>query len=346
MHLKPPHLLRPHIPPLNLRWFVVLLVILFSLQLYFANKSWRTYQVLEGARVLGIESAADLRAHLTFGELITRYEIPESELRLVLGEALPGSAMTLREYAEQHQLDALEFIRDIQRIIPSAEVRQVPDESPSLYEQFQALILSWMAEYGLPVLVLVVFLGALGLPVPAGPVAALTGMLSFDGMMASIPTALAILISALLGDLSVYLIGRVANPEKLVRYGRFLGYTEANRARVTHLFERWGGLTLLMTRSLVAHISAVASLLAGSSRISYKTFLGYSLGGRTLWLFIYFGLGYLVGSDFAMASSFLSYISLFLICVLFSFLLIQLYIRQHPRAGSVDNEETSDKVVS
>jgi membrane protein DedA with SNARE-associated domain len=79
----------------------------------------------------------------------------------------------------------------------------------------------------------------------------------------------------------------------------------------------------------VAHISAVASLLAGSSGIRLRLFLSYAVLGRVVWLFIYFGLGYLVGSDFDMASSFLSYLSLLLLALLLMGLLIELYHKQH-----------------
>lgn len=164
---------------------------------------------------------------------------------------------------------------------------------------------------------------------PAGPLAALTGVLSFDGLMSGIPTALTILAAAVAGDLLIYLVGCKTDDAKLVRYGRWIGYTATNRVRVLHLFERWGGLTLLLTRSLVAHISAVASLLAGSSGIRLRLFLSYALLGRLVWLFIYFGLGYLVGSDFDMASSFLSYLSLFLLALLLMGLLVELYHKQH-----------------
>lgn len=318
----------PHLPPISLRVLVSLLIILLGAQLYLANKSWRTYQVLAGARSLGVEQAAQLRAYTSVDELLTRYGISEAALLdLLKTNKLPDARTKVKSLAQALELDELAFIVQLQSLVPVQTTEGLQTEL-TLYQRFEQQVLEWLEAYGLIVLVVIVFLGALGMPVPAGPLAALTGVLSFEGLMSGIPTALTILAAAVAGDLLVYLLGCKTDDAKLVRYGRLVGYTEANRLRVLHLFERWGGLTLLLTRSLVAHISAVASLLAGSAGTSLKLFLSYAVLGRAAWLFIYFGLGYLVGSDFDMASSFLGYLSLLLIALLMMGVLIEHYYKQ------------------
>jgi len=329
------------LPPIRRSVFVLLLLFLSAAQIYLANKSWRTYQVLATARTLGVEQAAELRAFTSVAELTERFAIaPASLLELLELNQMPAPQTKVKDLAQQLERDELDLIADLQRLVPLPQLAQEV-APPTLYQQFETLILQWMTEYGLIVLILVVFLGALGLPVPAGPLAALTGVLSFDGLMAGVPTALAILFAAVAGDLLIYLIGCKTDSAKLVKYGRWFGYTEANRLRVLHLFNRWGGLTLLLTRSLVAHISAVASLLAGSAGTGLRSFVIYSLAGRSAWLFIYFGLGYLVGGDFSMASSFLSYFSLLLVALLASLLMIELYIKQQrqSKAAELDSIE-------
>lgn len=328
----------PHLPPIK-RWvFMLLILLLLVAQIFLANKSWRTYQVLAGARTLGVAEAADLRAYTSVDELVNRFDIEPADLVRLLGVTeLPDKDVKVKVLAEELQLDELVLIAQLQQLVPNS-ASDIELAETSLYQQFETLLLQWMSDYGLIVLMLVVFLGALGLPVPAGPLAALTGVLSFDGLMSGLPTALVILLAAVAGDLLIFLLGCKTDSAKLVRYGRWLGYTEANRLRVLHLFERWGGLTLLLTRSLVAHISAVASLLAGSAGIGLVVFALYSLLGRAAWLFIYFGLGYLVGSDFAMASSFLSYFSLLLLAALAMLLLAELFIKQQRHSHQTDNE--------
>ena len=328
----------PHLPPIKPWVFLLLMLMLLGAQIFLANKSWRSYQVLAGARTLGVAEAADLRAYTSVDELINRFGIESVELVNLLGVAkLPDAEVKVRLLADELQVDELVLIAQLQKLVPVSASEVEPTEA-SLYQQFESLLLEWMSDYGLIVLMLVVFLGSLGLPVPAGPLAALTGVLSFDGLMSGLPTALVILLAALVGDLLIFMLGCKTDSAKLVRYGRWLGYTEANRLRVLHLFQRWGGLTLLLTRSLVAHISAVASLLAGSAGIGVLAFALYSLVGRAAWLFIYFGLGYLVGSDFAMASSFLSYFSLLLVAALAMVLLVELLIKQRRNSQLADSE--------
>ncbi len=319
---------KPHLPPLNRFWVLFLTLVLVAAMLFFSNKSWRTYQVLSNARVIGIEQAADLRAYMDIATLSKDYHISDADMTEVLGSPLPPADMTLHTYAEQQGLDVISLIYGLQSKIPAADAGLL-DEPPSLYQQSVEVFIDWMATYGMPVLMLVVFLGALGLPVPAGPLAAFTGVLSFDGSMDALLTPLLILVTTLFADLLLYLVGRKVQPDTLVRYGRWVGYTETNRIRITHLFQNRGGITLLLTRSLVAHVSALASLLAGSAALNYRFFLWYSFLGRSIWLFIYFGLGYLVGGDFSMASSFLSYLSLALLSLLVLFLILELYRKQH-----------------
>src|SRR5690606_26514612 len=92
----------------------------------------------------------------------------------------------------------------------------------------------------------------------------------------------------------------------IARYGRFVGYTGRNRERVERLFGRWGGATVLLTRTLVSHLSSVASLLAGLSRYALTPFLVWAAAGRIIWTAAYLGLGYFIGNDLGAASGFLT----------------------------------------
>jgi membrane protein DedA with SNARE-associated domain len=111
------------------------------------------------------------------------------------------------------------------------------------------------------------------------------------------------------GDFIGYEIGRFANERFLVRQGRWIGFTSDRRARVDALFHRWGGMTVFLTRTLVSHLSSIASLLAGISRYRLWAFLVYATVGRALWTAAYFGLGYVIGNDIEAASTFLGHMT-------------------------------------
>ena len=316
------------IPRIRLIYLIPILIALTLAELYLANKSWRTFQVLNSARELGASEGAVLRAYMTIGELQSHFQLDNTALDSIFGSTELAPTDTIKSIASSQGRSELELISAIQGQLASISEIDESAEEPSLITKLSDYLFDLMSQYGLVILVLVVFLGSLGAPVPAGPMAAMTGVFAFSGGLSALPTALAILFGSVTGDMLVYAIGRRTDPERLVNVGRWVGYTAANRARLERLFQRFGNLTLLLTRSLVAHISAVASLLAGSSGIPVSRFLIYTCCGRSLWLLIYFGAGYLVGSDFNVASSFLGYLSLLLIALAATITLIYFYFKK------------------
>jgi membrane protein DedA with SNARE-associated domain len=117
-------------------------------------------------------------------------------------------------------------------------------------------------------------------------------------------TAIAVLASVC-GDLVGYGVGRFAGKNFVDRYGRYLGYAGAHKVRIETLFARWGGVTVFLTRTLVSHMSSVASVLAGLSRYAFSGFLVFAVAGRVVWTAAYFGAGYWVGTDLESSASFL-----------------------------------------
>jgi membrane protein DedA with SNARE-associated domain len=176
-------------------------------------------------------------------------------------------------------------------------------------------MLSAFLRYGYPAFGLTLLLGALGLPVPTGLATALAGSLAAQGHI-DWRSASAIAVSAsIVGDLIGYAIGYWLGQEFLDRRGRWIGYTPARRARVQALFDRWGGPTVLITRTLVSHLSSVVSLLAGISRYRLAGFLAFAVLGRVVWTSAYLGLGYGVGHDLEAATGFLGNFTGLLVCL-------------------------------
>jgi membrane protein DedA with SNARE-associated domain len=95
----------------------------------------------------------------------------------------------------------------------------------------------------------------------------------------------------------------------LARRGRWLGYTASRHEHARALFARWGGWTVLITRTLVSHLSSIVSLLAGMSYYPLLSFLMVALAGRVLWTGAYLGLGYAIGGSLEAAADFLKNLS-------------------------------------
>jgi membrane-associated protein len=153
-------------------------------------------------------------------------------------------------------------------------------------------LVAWMLSYGYPILMLVLVLGALGLPLPAGLVATVAGTLVAEGDLNPVVTILVGLTACMLGDLAGYAIGRRGGRELAGRHGRWLGIGAERLTQAEALFERWAAPTLLLSRSLVAIVGPAVNLLAGASRQRVDSFLAYDLAGRLTWVAVYMGLGY------------------------------------------------------
>jgi membrane protein DedA with SNARE-associated domain len=113
---------------------------------------------------------------------------------------------------------------------------------------------------------LTLLLGAIGLPLPIGVAAVLAGSL------------------AALGNLRWQWAGLIA---------------------VVALLQRWGGITVIVSRTLTSSLSSVVSIFAGVSRYRFLHFPGFALLGRLIWTSAYLGLGYGIGGNIDAASQFL-----------------------------------------
>lgn len=121
------------------------------------------------------------------------------------------------------------------------------------------------------------------------------------------------LAASVSGDAVGYGLGRLVSRELLERRARWLGYTAARHAWVEALFRRWGGLGVLLSRTLVSHLSSVVNVFAGASRYRLDRFMALTVLGRLVWTSAYLGLGYAASTDLEAASSFLANLSLLLV---------------------------------
>jgi membrane protein DedA with SNARE-associated domain len=177
--------------------------------------------------------------------------------------------------------------------------------SASWLQWMEEQFLSALLVYGYPILGTILLLGAIGLPLPTGLSAAVAGSLSALGRMDWLTAGAIAIIASLLGDMVPYAMGRVGSERLLRRWGPWLGYLPARQARAEALFERWGGLTILVTRTLISQLSTIVSLLAGLHRYRIAAFLTFDLVGRAIWTAAYMGLGYLLAGSLDAATEFL-----------------------------------------
>ncbi len=174
---------------------------------------------------------------------------------------------------------------------------------------FTDRILSALLVYGYPALAVTLLFGAIGLPLPIGVAAVLAGSLAALGNLSWGWAAAVAVIASFAGDIIAYGIGRAVSEDFLARHGRWIGYSAERKAHIQSLLQRWGGITVIISRTLTSSLSSVVSLFAGVSRYQFSHFLGFALVGRVIWTSAYLGLGYGIGNNIDAASQFLGNLS-------------------------------------
>jgi membrane protein DedA with SNARE-associated domain len=325
------------IRPYFLRWTLLAVCVIAALTtVAFGLRSYHSLLLLRSAYAVGAPDVSSIRAWMTLRYVSDTYGTPEIALIACLG--LPAKTdpdASLRSLAKLEERSPFEYVQRVQRAV----VEVAPNGSTvrgsqgtswlvAIGDEFLAALLM----YGYPVLSLMLLLGAIGLPVPSGLAAALAGSLAAGGSMNWAWAATVAVTASVLGDAVGYGIGRVLGRRFLERHGRWLGYSPARRDRAALFFDRWGGLGVLLSRTLVSHLSAVLNLAAGASRYPLSAFLVFTVVGRILWTSAYLGLGYAVGASLEAAAGFLANLSIFLVSL--AILLASGAVALAPSSGS------------
>lgn len=291
------------------RLLVLLVVLVAAAATMLGLRTWGSFKLLSSAYEAGVPQASSVRPWMTLGYVAGAYGAPEAALRAHLGvppETDPGT--TLRALAGRMGVSPPDYVQRVQRAI--AAVASVPLDS-SAAEQRGWLgaagdsFVSAVLAYGYPALALSLLLGALGVPLPSGLSMIVAGSLAAQGQMRWELLALIATVASVTGDLTGYGLGRILGASFLERRGRWFGLTAQRRARVERLFDRWGALGVLLSRSLVSVLSSAVNLLAGASRYRLGAFLAAGIIGRLAWSSAYLGLGYFASGGLEPAADFL-----------------------------------------
>src|SRR5689334_13385077 len=155
-------------------------------------------------------------------------------------------------------------------------------------------IASQLAEYGVPLVGLNVFLQQLGLPIPAVPTMMLAGALAMAARI-DLPSAFAVAIAAsLVADMLWFWAGgRYGYP--VLRFLCRVSLSPDTCVRQTEgIFERWGFFSVVVSK-FVPGFSTVAPPIAGALKMPAGAFAAASTASAALWV----GAAMLVGFLFA-----------------------------------------------
>ena len=157
-------------------------------------------------------------------------------------------------------------------------------------------VFEWVARYGYAGIFLALVLGIVGLPIPDETLLVFCGYLVSQGRLHPVGAFLAALAGSWSGISGSYAIGRYLGLGVVHRYGRFLHVDDQKLEKVHQWYHRTGHWSLFVGYYIagVRHFSAI---VAGTSRLDYKTFITYAWTGGALWVALFLSLGYYLGEN-------------------------------------------------
>lgn len=192
----------------------------------------------------------------------------------------------------------------------------------------------WITSYGYAAIFVLLLLGIVGLPVPDETMLVFSGYLVFKGTLQPVPAFLTALAGSWCGISLSYTIGRTLGAGAVSRYGRHLHLTEDRLAEVHRWFDRVGHWALAIGY-FIAGLRHLTAIVAGMSKLEFRSFAVYAWSGGTVWVATFLLLGYTLGEKWETIGELvhrdMGYASLALLAGVAVFLLVRYLLRRRER---------------
>jgi membrane-associated protein len=241
----------------------------------------------------------------------------------------PATGEEMHQRPPVRMLAAAALVAAVAYGLVLADVVQLPD-FPELLRDLSDTLGVWT--YGLVGALAFLETGAfVGLIAPGETALALGGVVAAAGdisLWVMIPIAW---ICAAAGDLTSFLLGRRLGTSWLDHHGARFGITVARRQQVEGFLDRHGPRAIIIGR-FIGIVRAVATFLFGSSGMTLRAFLPWSLIGTAVWATAFTLVGYLFHESFESAADTLARGALALAVLVTTALLVRaLVLRRRAR---------------
>jgi membrane protein DedA with SNARE-associated domain len=146
------------------------------------------------------------------------------------------------------------------------------------------------AEYGLPLVLAVVFVEKIGPPIPSGALLIVAAALSIRGRVPVSSVAAVAWLGCMLGNMTLYAIGSRYGRDAMSALCRFSVSPELHASKTSTSFERWGP-ALLIAAEFVPGVRTLAPTLAGAEKVRPVSFVLFAAIGSALWTAFYLSIG-------------------------------------------------------
>lgn len=193
-------------------------------------------------------------------------------------------------------------------------------------------ILSLIAQYGYLIVLFGVMLESIGIPLPGETILIAAGILVQRGSLDLGDAILFGILGAVVGDQIGYWIGRSGGRPFILRWGRYVLITPERLSRAEAFFARHGGKAVFFARFL-SGLRVFGALVAGISRMRWRTFLVYNALGGATWATAAVLAGYLLGGSIGLVEKWIGRASALLVAALVAAVLLYMayrWVRNHP----------------
>ena len=155
-------------------------------------------------------------------------------------------------------------------------------------------LIQWAGYVGLTAIIFTETGLFFGFLLPGDSLLVTAGLLASQGFPLDVYVlGLLLNIAAIVGDNTNYWIGRYMGPRVFTRE-ESLFFRRRHVERAHDFYERHGAKTIVLARFMPI-IRTFAPLVAGVAKMSYRTFLTYSVLGGTAWIWSMLFTGYFLG---------------------------------------------------
>lgn len=177
-------------------------------------------------------------------------------------------------------------------------------------------VFQWISTYGYPAIFVLLTLGVVGLPIPDETLLVFCGYLISKGKMHPALAWASALGGSWCGISLSYAIGRTFGIGVVHKFGKYLHLDEARLNTIHQWFDRIGHWALLVGY-YVAGVRHLTAIVAGTSRLGFRSFMAYAWTGGLLWVTTFLTLGYYLGENWKQIAEsveqYLVYISIVLV---------------------------------
>ena len=136
-----------------------------------------------------------------------------------------------------------------------------------------------------------------GLVAPGETTVIVGGVIAGQGEIELIPLLGLVWVCCVLGDTTSFFIGRRLGRDFIVKHGPRFKIDENRLRQVESYFQRHGGKTILIGR-FIGLVRALSPFIAGSSGLTYRRFVPFSVIGCGLWASLFTVLGFVFYRSF------------------------------------------------